>query len=192
MRRGWPLAFAGMRIGLLGGSFDPAHSGHDHVAKTALARLGLDAVWWLATPQNPLKPQSGPLAARLASARRIARGRRHVVSDLETRVGTRFTIDTLRALRRHYPGVRFVFLMGADGMASFQRWRRWPVILRLVPIFVVSRPGAGVRERRAKPFAPARLRGADRGLLRARVPAWAFVAARFNPLSSSDLRARKD
>lgn len=189
--RGFPRASAGQRIGLFGGSFDPAHAGHAHVAETARKRLGLDAVWWLVTPQNPLKGQSSPLPTRLASAQAAAPGPRHKALDLETRIGTQFTVDTLEALRRRYPGVRFVFIMGADGMAGFTRWRRWRRIAALAPVFVVSRPGVAIGARFAKPFAPGRRRPADRTLPFAAPPAFAYWPARLHPQSSTALRAQR-
>ena len=186
--RGLPRAYAGQRIGLFGGSFDPAHEGHAHVAATAIKRLGLDQVWWLVTPQNPLKPESGPLAQRMASARAQAPGPRHKVCDLETRLGLRFTVETVAALQARYPGVRFVFVMGADGMAGFSRWRRWRTLLGLLPVFVVSRPGVRISARFAKPFAALRRRPADRALSSAGAPAWAYLPARLHPISSTVLR----
>ncbi|MBI1251470.1 MAG: nicotinate-nucleotide adenylyltransferase [Alphaproteobacteria bacterium] len=181
-----------MRVGLLGGSFDPAHSGHAHVAEEALKRLGLHQVWWLVSPQNPLKPESSPLQDRLASARTAARGRRMVVTDLESRWGLRYTADTLGALRRAYPGVRFVWLMGADNLSSFRKWRRWGEILAAAPIAIVSRPLSGPRALTAKPFvrfAQARLsNSAARALADRQAPAWAFLPARFDPTSSTALR----
>ena len=116
-----------VRIGLLGGSFNPAHSGHRHVAERALAALGLDQVWLLVSPGNPLKPSRGmaPFAARLASARRIADGRRVVATGIEARLGTRYTADTLAELRRRFPRARFVLLLGADNLEQLPRWRRW-------------------------------------------------------------------
>jgi nicotinate-nucleotide adenylyltransferase len=187
--RGFPRAYAGQRIGLFGGSFDPAHAGHSHVAETARKRLGLDAVWWLVTPQNPLKAKSAPLATRMAGARTSAPGPRHKVVDLETRMATQFTVDTLEALQRRYPGVRFVFVMGADGMAGFTRWRRWRRLLALAPVFVVSRPTVPIRARFAKPFAPCRRRPADRALPLATPPAFGYQPARLHPLSSTALRS---
>ena len=113
---------SGLRIGLLGGSFNPAHDGHLHISRLALARLGLDQVWWLVSPQNPLKPAAGmaPLADRLASARRVAAAERHIqVGDLETGLGTRYSADTIRALKRCYPQTHFIWLMGADNLQQF-------------------------------------------------------------------------
>jgi nicotinate-nucleotide adenylyltransferase len=130
-------------IGLLGGSFNPAHRGHRNISLAAMDRLGLDGLWWLVSPGNPLKPDAGmaPLEARLLSARRVARGAPIRVSFIEQTLGTRYTIDTLRRLKALYPRHRFVWLMGADNLASFHRWRDWREIARTVPIAVVTRPG---------------------------------------------------
>src|SRR5215468_7630205 len=122
-RRGLPQAYPGMKIGLFGGSFDPAHAGHAHVAETAQKRLGLDKVWWMVTPQNPLKPASSPLPQRLRSAKRFARGRKMAVTALESELGCRYTYQTVRKLKRLYPGVRFVMVMGADNLNNFRKWR---------------------------------------------------------------------
>ena len=121
----------GARIGLFGGSFNPAHEGHLQISEEALRRLGLDRVWWLVSPQNPLKPVCGmaPLAERMESARRLAAGNRRIlVTDLETRLGTTYTADTLRALIRLMPRVRFVWLMGADNLIQVHQWQDWPQI----------------------------------------------------------------
>ena len=131
------------RVGLLGGSFNPAHRGHRRISLAALDALGLDEVWWLVSPGNPLKPAKGmaPFAARVASARRMARRAPIRVSDFETRHGTRFTIDTLGALMRSHPRHRFVWLMGADTVAQFHQWKSWRAVARRVPIAVIARPG---------------------------------------------------
>ena len=135
------------RIGLLGGSFNPAHGGHRRISLFARRALGLDAVWWLVSPGNPLKPRAGmaPLAARLGSARKQARRAPIVPTAIERELGTRFTLDTLRALRRRYPKARFVWLMGSDNLAQFHRWRRWREIARTMPIAVIARPGYDAR-----------------------------------------------
>ena len=129
--------------GLLGGSFNPAHRGHRHISLQALDRLDLEEMWWLVSPGNPLKPARGmaPLAARYASARRLARRARIRPTVIEADLGTRFTADTLRALMRRYPRRRFLWLMGADNLAQFHRWRDWRLIARMVPIAVATRPG---------------------------------------------------
>jgi len=131
------------RIGLLGGSFNPAHRGHRAMSLAAIDALGLDEVWWLVSPGNPLKPAHGmaPYAARIGSARRIARRSRIFVSDFEARVGTRFTVDTVAALLRRWPRRRFVWLMGADTVAQFHQWKEWRKLASIVPIAVLSRPG---------------------------------------------------
>ena len=140
--RHWASA-ALTRIGLLGGSFNPAHGGHRWISLLAMEALGLDAVWWLVSPGNPLKPAAGmaPLAARLASAQHAARRTRIVPTTIERELGTRYTLDTLRALRRRYPKNQFVWLMGSDNLAQFHRWRNWRAIARTMPIAVIARPG---------------------------------------------------
>lgn len=134
-----------LRIGLLGGSFNPAHSGHLYVSETALKQLKLDSVWWLVSPGNPLKASSGmaPFASRLKSAEAIAGRHPDIhVSALEEILGTRYTIDTVGALIRRFPRVQFVWLMGSDNLAQFSRWRRWQDLARMIPIAVVQRPGS--------------------------------------------------
>ena len=131
------------RIGLLGGSFNPAHGGHRRISLFALHALGLDEVWWLVSPGNPLKPKAGmaSLAARLASAVKQAKGTRIIPTAIERELGTRYTIDTLRRLQLRYPKHRFVWLMGSDNLAQLHRWRDWRSIARTMPIAVVARPG---------------------------------------------------
>jgi nicotinate-nucleotide adenylyltransferase len=133
--------------GLLGGSFNPAHGGHRRVSLAARRALGLDELWWLVSPGNPLKPQAGmaPLAARFASARVAARRAPIRVTAIEAELGTRYTVDTLAALVRLYPRRRFIWLMGADNLAQFHRWRDWRRIAALMPIAVVGRPGYDAR-----------------------------------------------
>lgn len=129
---------------LLGGSFNPAHNGHRRVSLAAARRLGLDEVWWLVSPGNPLKAGAkdmAPLRARIRSAQKIARRSRIRPTAIETMLGTRYTIDTLSALVRRYPNRRFIWLMGADNLAQFHRWRDWRKIARLMPIAVIARPG---------------------------------------------------
>jgi len=131
------------RIGLLGGSFNPAHRGHRRISLAAIETLGLDEIWWLVSPGNPLKPAAGmaPLGARLRSARAMARRAPIRATAIERELGTRYTVDTLAALIRRYPRHRFCWLMGGDNLAQFHRWRGWRRIARLVPIAVVGRPG---------------------------------------------------
>ena len=131
------------RIGLLGGSFNPAHRGHRRMSLAAMDALGLDELWWLVSPGNPLKAKAGmaPYAARLASARAMALGTRIRVSDIEARLHTRFTVDTVTAIVRRHPADRFIWLMGADTVAEFHQWKQWRRLARTVPIAVMSRPG---------------------------------------------------
>jgi nicotinate-nucleotide adenylyltransferase len=185
-----------MKVGLLGGSFNPAHEGHAHVAETALAKLGLDAMIWLVSPQNPLKSrdETAPLHQRMASARAQARGPRMLVSDAESRIEARYTLDTLRILKARYPGVRFVWVMGADSLASFHRWKGWVQLMHEAPIAVVSRPWAALRGRlspAAKRFARYRRPSvSSRQLPFLAPPAWVFLRGPFNFQSSTALRGR--
>jgi nicotinate-nucleotide adenylyltransferase len=184
----------GMRVGLFGGSFNPAHEGHAHVAETARLRLGLDRVIWLVSPQNPLKASdhTAPLNKRMKSARREASGPCMIVSDFETRIGARYTIDTLRALKARYPGVHFVWIMGGDNLATFHRWRGWTDIFRLMPVAVVARPGSLIDSRFApatRRFAHARLPSRESALLAtAKTPAWVYLRAPLNAASSTAIR----
>ena len=132
-----------IRVGLLGGSFNPAHGGHRRISLFAREALGLDEVWWLVSPGNPLKPKAGmaPLAARLASARKQARRAPIRATAIERELGTRYTVDTLRKLARRYPKCRFVWLMGSDNLAQFHHWRAWRTVARTMPIAVIARPG---------------------------------------------------
>jgi nicotinate-nucleotide adenylyltransferase len=184
-----------MRIGLLGGSFNPAHQGHRHVAEMALRRLRLDQVWLMVSPGNPLKPVRGmaPFADRLASARRVADGRRVVATGIEAVLATRYTVDTLRELRRRFPRARFVWLMGADNLYQLPRWRGWLAITRCMPFAVLPRPGYNHRAlagRAAKRLGSARLSARRGSLLPGRCPpAWIFLAVPQHAASASAIRA---
>lgn len=195
MRQGFPPARPGMVIGLLGGSFDPAHEGHVHITREALKRMSLDRVWWLVSPGNPLKArQPAPLAERIAWAKGLMRHPKVAVTDLESRLGTRYTADTIARLKTLYPGVTFVWLMGADNLAGFHRWDRWRAIMESVPVGVLARPGAGLRARlspAAQIYAGHSV-GRGENLARARPPAWVFVNVPMNDASSSEIRARGD
>ena len=194
LRPGFDLA-PGLRVGLYGGSFNPAHDGHAHVARTALRRLGLDRVIWLVSPQNPLKPGDGAasLERRIADARRHAPGRAMIVTGIEARLGSRYTIDTVRALKARFPAVRFVWIMGADNLASFHRWRGWTQILRELPVAIVSRPGDALKSRlspAARRFAGRRVPESAALTLADRTPpAWVYLSAPLNHASSTVLRA---
>ncbi|MEQ8368698.1 MAG: nicotinate-nucleotide adenylyltransferase [Roseicyclus sp.] len=195
MRHDMPLAVPGQVVGLFGGSFDPPHAGHVHVSREALKRFGLDQVWWLVSPGNPLKPK-GPasLDRRMAAACALVTHPRITVTDIEARIGTRYTAETIEKLIRLYPGVRFVWLMGADNLAQFHRWQRWDWIMRTVPIGVLARPGQRSSARTAKAaqvFRDARLPASRARLLPlSETPAWCFLNVPMVDLSSSDIRAR--
>ena len=192
-----PPTVPGLAVGLFGGSFDPPHAGHAHVARTALRRAGLDRVWWLPTPGNPLKEVAGlpPLAERTAAARTLAHHPRMVVSDLESRLGTRYTIDLVRRLPPMRPGVRFVLVIGADNWATIHRWGRWREICERLPVVVVDRPGATLKalsSPAARLYAARRLpERAARRLAATPAPAWVFLTGRRSPLSSTALRKRE-
>ncbi len=189
-----PYARAGQTIGLFGGSFDPAHAGHVHITREALKRFGLDRVWWLVSPGNPLKSRGpAPLADRMARARALMQHPRVRVTDIEARLGTRATVDTLAAMQDIYPGVRFVWLMGADNLAQFHRWKDWRKIMNSVPVGVLARPGQRIS---AQMSPVARIYGAHRigglashTLAHAAAPAWCFVNVPMLDLSSSAIRA---
>ena len=195
LRLGFHLA-PGMRVGLFGGSFNPAHEGHAHVAETARRRLGLDLVVWLVSPQNPLKSahETAPLSTRIAGAQAFARQRGMTVSDAETRLGSRYTIDTVRALKARFPQVDFVWIMGADSLATFHRWRGWTQIMAETPVAVVSRPWISLKSRTspaARRFARHRITSAQaRRLARLEPPAWVFLRGPLNFQSSTALRER--
>ena len=195
MRSDFPLALPGMTIGLFGGSFDPPHGGHVHVSREALKRFGLDRVWWLVSPGNPLKPRGpAPLERRMAAARALVGDPRITVTDIEAQLGTRYTAETLSRLMALYPGVRFVWLMGADNLAQFHRWQHWEWILRTVPVGVLARPGQRISARMspaARAFARHRLPAARARLLAgSEPPAWCFVNLPMVDLSSSAIRDR--
>jgi nicotinate-nucleotide adenylyltransferase len=189
-----PRVARGRRIGLFGGTFDPPHQAHRAACLIALHRLGLDAVWWLVTPGNPLKDKRSlaPLGERLVKAHALAAHPRISVSGLEATIGACYTVDTLKYLRAHYPGVHFVWIMGADNLRSFHRWRKWRVIADLVPIAVVDRLGPSLSAtagRAGQALARARIpERAARSLATHEPPAWAYLHGLKSPLSSTALR----
>jgi nicotinate-nucleotide adenylyltransferase len=181
-----------MRIGLLGGSFNPAHEGHVHASALALTRLDLDYVWWLVSPQNPLKP-SRDMAGyenRLRAARDFNRHPRVLVTGIEEQFGTRYTIDTLAALKRRFPPVHFVWLMGSDNLIQLPRWRKWQQILLTMPVAVIARSGTALAARNAKAatcfrssFVPY-----SRHISVMRPPVWTILDSKRNPASATALR----
>jgi len=192
------LSVGRRRIGLLGGSFNPAHGGHHHISRLALSRLDLDEVWWLVSPQNPLKLAAGmmPFAERLDAAERVAAAERRIwVTGIEARLGSTYTADTLKSLRRRFPRARFVWLMGGDNLVQLPYWRRWQDIFCTVPIAVFDRPStaltalAGIAARR---FARARIPiMAARRLALMTPPAWVFFHTRLDPCSATRIRAER-
>ena len=190
-----PMAFRGERIGLFGGSFNPPHEGHLHVAEQALRRLKLDRIWWLVTPGNPLKDNGAlpPVAERIAACQRLARDPRMVITALEAGLPTRYTADTLTHIAKLRADVHFVWVMGADNLGQFHKWERWRDIAHTMPIAVVDRPGSTMALHGAlaanylKPF---RIDEDDAPRLASlRAPAWTFLHGPRNPLSSTALRA---
>jgi len=181
-----------MRIGLYGGTFNPPHAGHRLVALRALTALGLDRLWWLVTPGNPLKSNSRlpSMAERVAAIRALVRHPRVTISGIEQQIGTRFTVDTLRFLVRRAPGVHFVWVMGGDSLATFHRWKDWRSIATLMPMAVVDRPGTTLRAGLGKAgLVLGRFRQASpTRLARRQPPAWVLLYGRRMDLSSTQLR----
>lgn len=191
-----PLAFPGERIGIMGGTFNPPHAGHVAVSRTALRRLGLNRIWWVVTPGNPLKSHGGlpDLAQRMAACRRLASSPREIISGFEASLGTSYTAATLGFLRLRYPAVRFVWVMGADNLAGFHRWQRWRSIAASMPVAVIDRPGW--RWRALASPAARRLARQQVPELHARTvaarrpPRWTLLSTRLSGLSSTELRHR--
>ncbi|MCH8521787.1 nicotinate-nucleotide adenylyltransferase [Glycocaulis sp.] len=183
----------GMTVGLYGGSFDPPHRGHRHVAQTAMKRLGLDRVWWLVSPHNPLKPHApSDLARRMEAVRALIPEPRHVVTGIEARLGTRYTSELIAHLTARHPGVRFVWIMGADGLGSFHRWQDWRAIAAHVPIVVIARGGQSLKwrlGRASREMAGMRVAAIQaRKLARLGAPGWTYITAPLHAEASSDLR----
>ena len=183
-------------MGLLGGSFNPAHAGHVHISQLAISRLCVDRIWWLVSPQNPLKERAGmaPLEARLLRARSVAGTGRIDVSNLETELGTIYTVDTIRSLTRVCPHIKFVWIMGADNLSQVSRWRHWPLLFRSLPIAIFDRAayarGALVSQA-AREFSRSRLAArAASSLVYSRAPAWVFIQSLLHPDSGTCLRSR--
>ena len=185
-----------MRIGLFGGSFNPPHAGHRLVAEQALKSLRLDRLWWMVTPGNPLKNNSGlpPLETRMAWCRALMPDPRVAVTGFEAAIGTRFSHDTIAYLKRRCPGVEFVWIMGADSLAGFHRWQKWREIARMLPMAVIDRPGATLRAAAsptAQHFDRARIDERFAPVLAGlRPPRWVFLYGPRSPLSSTALRRK--
>ncbi|MEM6566735.1 MAG: nicotinate-nucleotide adenylyltransferase [Pseudomonadota bacterium] len=195
MRQGFPPAKSGMCVGLLGGSFDPAHEGHAHITREALKRFDLDEVWWLVSPGNPLKTKGpAPLQQRMTRARSVMKHPKVWITDLETRLGTRYTHATLMEIKARYPGVRFVWLMGADNLSSFHKWDNWRQIMEMVPIVVMARPGQRISARlspAAQVFRRYKLRSRHAQRIKHAIPpAWVFVNVPMSDASSTSIRAQ--
>ena len=190
-------AWDGLAVGLLGGSFNPAHAGHRHASLEALRRLGLDVVWWLVSPQNPLKARAGmaPLAERLAGAAAAARHPRIVPTAIERELGSVYTAETLARLRVLFPRTRFVWLMGADNLIQIPRWQHWERIFRDVPVAVMHRRPYSSRAlggKAARRFRRGRLGSARaRRLARTEPPAWVFLTHPPHPASATEIRRRR-
>ena len=187
--------YPGQTIGLLGGSFDPPHLGHLHITREALKQFNLDAVWWLVSPGNPLKKCApAPLADRVRSARALVSHPNVFVTDIEARLGTRYTAQTLVALKSKYPKIRFVWLMGADNLAQLHCWQTWRTIMETVPIGVLARPGNRISARTSKAaltYRHARIKASNRHLMAHMVaPAWCYVNIPLTAASSSAIRAK--
>ncbi len=199
MRSGLPFGAlglgAGQKIGLLGGSFDPAHMAHLMISREAIKRFDLDWVWWLVSPGNPLK-QDDPasLERRLSHARGFVDDPRIVITDIERHLGTRYTARTLAALTQSYPHLRFTWLMGSDNLAQFHHWRHWQAIMEMLPVGVLGRPGSRMAARlspAARSYARQRLPGtASKLLSQSDAPVWCFVDVPLDPTSSTAIRAR--
>lgn len=185
-----------LRVGLFGGSFNPPHQGHRHASLVALRRLELDAVWWLVTPGNPLKDARtlAPLEQRLKASVDLENHPRIHVTTLESSLGTQFTADTLRAITSRFPAIHFVWIMGADNLATIHRWRDWRGIFATMPICAVARPGYTLKalaSPAAQAFARNRVDPDDAALLPFLAPpAWTYLDDRLEPASSTAIRAR--
>ncbi len=195
LRNAIPFARPGQVVGLFGGSFDPPHQGHVHVTLEAMKAFGLDRVWWLVSPGNPLKQRGpAPLVRRMAAARDVMQHPHVEVTDIEALTGTRTTADTLAVLQRLYPEVRFVWLMGADNLAQFHQWKDWRRIMDSVPVGVIARPGDRISARMspaARVYRRYRIDSNARHLLgRAEAPAWCFVNVPMVNVSSTEIRTR--
>ena len=197
--RNLPFSMAhGSRIGLFGGSFNPAHEGHTHIAEVALKQLNLDEVWWLVSPQNPLKAKqaSSDLQTRMTQTAATATHPNFRVSDMEARLGTKYSIEIIRILMRRFPHVHFVWIMGADNFIQLPKWHAWTKLMEEIPVAVIARPGHHIRAGlcqaadRFKSFRIPQSQAASLCLYQA--PAWTFLMSRLHPASSTAIRRERD
>ena len=195
MKSGMPLATQGLRIGLLGGSFDPPHSGHMHISKWAIKEFSLDRIWWLVSPGNPLKKDApADLDRRLTACNKLVNHPKIIVTDLERVFNTRYTAQTLISLKSQYRGVRFVWLMGADNLAEFHKWDRWQDIMHMLPVGVMARPNqqlAANCSTAARIFRESRLSAQSSTALPFKeAPSWSLLTGPMDDESSSKIRAK--
>ena len=195
MKSGMPLATQGLRIGLLGGSFDPPHSGHMHISKWAIKEFSLDRIWWLVSPGNPLKKDApADLDRRLSACNKLVNHPKVIVTDLERVFNTRYTAQTLTSLKSQYRGVRFVWLMGADNLAEFHKWDRWQDIMHMLPVGVMARPNQQLAANcspAARIFRESRLSARSSTALPFKeAPSWSLLTGPMDDESSSKIRAK--
>ena len=195
MKSGMPLATKGLRIGLLGGSFDPPHSGHMHISKWAIKEFSLDRIWWLVSPGNPLKKDApADLDRRLSACNKLVNHPKVIVTDLERVFNTRYTAQTLTTLKSQYRGVRFVWLMGADNLAEFHKWDRWQDIMHMLPVGVMARPNQQLAANcspAARIFRESRLSARSSTALPFKeAPSWSLLTGPMDDESSSKIRAK--
>lgn len=186
---------SGPAIGLFGGSFNPAHAGHRHVAEAGLRELQLDQVWWLVSPQNPLKSAQPSASDRAKTIESLDLPYAMRISHIETSLQTRYTVDLLQKLRQRHPNTRFVYMIGSDNLAQMPRWKDWRALFELVPIAVISRPGAPVKARLgqvARQMAGWRISERQAHILQdCSAPCWTYLTLPLNPVSSSAIRAKR-
>lgn len=189
------MKYDGLSIGLFGGSFNPAHAGHMHVARAGLRELGLDRIWWLVSPQNPLKPAQPSYESRAQTVRNLPLGPRMDISRAELEIGSQYTIDLIKGLQARYPRTNFVFLMGADNFAQLPQWKDWRGIMARVPIAVIARPQSPIKARlsqAARQYAPARIPESQaRQLPFLAAPRWTYLTLPLHEQSSSAIRTGK-
>lgn len=193
MKTNFPYATKGQIVGLFGGSFDPAHEGHRHITLEAIKRLGLDQVWWLPTPGNPLKKNPpAPMLQRRLQAAKIMQHPKVRITDIETHLKTRLTHKTIKKLQHLYPHIQFIWIMGADNMVSFHKWEKWQDIFNALPVAVFVRSGLGEKaqySKTARMFHQKRIKNPH--LLRyQKAPSWAFITPPISNFSSSEIRRK--